>query len=95
MRKEGKKSLITFGNAKITKGKKKKNKSFFSVVIIIIIENSIIEKNPKNDKPGYANIGESIEISAQEKLNRYNNMIEVEAIPFNNKLFIFLSQRFN
>ena len=52
MRKEGKKSFITFGNAKITKGKKKKNWSFFSVDIIMMIENKIMDINPKYEKPG-------------------------------------------
>ena len=51
--KDGKKSLITFGNASKTKGKNKKNKSFFKEHIINIIENNITDKAPSTLNPGY------------------------------------------
>ena len=51
--KDGKKSLITFGNASKTKGKNKKNKSLFKEHIINTIENNITDKAPSTLKPGY------------------------------------------
>ena len=51
--KDGKKSLITFGNASKTKGKNKKNKSFFKEHIINIIENNMTDKAPSILNPGY------------------------------------------
>tara|TARA_B100001250_G_scaffold108768_1_gene91791 strand:- start:1613 stop:1771 length:159 start_codon:yes stop_codon:yes gene_type:complete len=51
--KDGRKSLMTFGNARIIKGRKKKNKSFFIAQIIITKEYNRIEKTPRMLKPGY------------------------------------------
>ena len=60
--KEGKKSLITFGNARVINGKKKKYKSFLIVDSIKIKENSITDKIPSLLNPGYANKGDLNEI---------------------------------
>lgn len=70
IRKEGRKSFITFGNARITKGKKKKNRSIFKVITIRIIEKRKMERAPKNERPGYENIGEPTEESMHIMLNR-------------------------
>lgn len=81
MRNEGIKSFITFGNARITKGKKKKNRSTLKVIKIIIIENNKMERAPKNEKPGYENIGEPTEKNIHTMLNRYSNEIKIELNP--------------
>tara|TARA_B110000438_G_C15244221_1_gene406959 strand:+ start:145 stop:354 length:210 start_codon:yes stop_codon:yes gene_type:complete len=66
--KEGRKSLITFGNARVIKGRKKKNKSLLMLHRIIINENKTTEIIPRTLKPGYWNNGELNELMMQIKL---------------------------
>ena len=87
IRKEGRKSFITFGNARITKGKKKKNRSIFTVTKTIIVENSKMERTPKNENPGYENIGEPTEENMHTMLNRYSNEIKIKLNPYRSMLF--------
>tara|TARA_S200000501_G_scaffold219794_1_gene206251 strand:+ start:340 stop:498 length:159 start_codon:yes stop_codon:yes gene_type:complete len=51
--KDGRKSLITFGNARMIKGRKKKNKSLFIEQIISTKEYNRMERTPRMLKPGY------------------------------------------
>tara|TARA_A100001011_G_C14045537_1_gene729634 strand:- start:466 stop:624 length:159 start_codon:yes stop_codon:yes gene_type:complete len=51
--KDGRKSLITFGNARMIKGRKKKNKSLFIAQIISTKEYNRTERTPRILKPGY------------------------------------------
>ena len=51
--KDGRKLLITFGNARMIKGRKKKNKSFFIAQIISTKEYNMTERTPRILKPGY------------------------------------------
>ena len=69
--KDGRKSLITFGNARMIKGRKKKNKSLFIAQIISIKEYNRTERTPRILKPGYWNNGELNEMIIQMKLNIY------------------------
>lgn len=69
--KDGRKSLITFGNARMIKGRKKKNKSFFIAQIISTKEYNMTERTPRILKPGYWNNGELNEMIIQMKLNIY------------------------
>ena len=69
--KDGRKSLITFGNARMIKGRKKKNKSLFIAQIISTKEYKRTERTPRILKPGYWNNGELNEIVIQMKLNIY------------------------
>ena len=69
--KDGRKSLITFGNARMIKGRKKKNTSLFIAQIISIKENNSTERTPRILKPGYWNNGELNELTIQMKLYIY------------------------
>ena len=47
----------------------------------MIIENRKMERAPKNEKPGYENIGEPNEENMHIMLNRYSNDIKIELNP--------------
>ena len=93
--KDGRKSLITFGNARIIKGRKKKNKSLFNAQSIIIIEYNRIEKAPRILKPGYWNNGELNEIIIQMKLNIYIINKDIRVNGYRILAVIFRYERFN
>ena len=40
-----------------------------------------MERAPKNEKPGYENIGEPTEKNIHTMLNRYSNEIKIELNP--------------
>ena len=69
--KDGRKSLITFGNARMIKGRKKKNKSLFIAQTISTKEYKRTERTPRILKPGYWNNGELNEMIIQMKLYIY------------------------
>ena len=46
-----------------------------------------MERTPKNEKPGYENIGEPTEENMHTMLNRYSNEIKIKLNPYRSMLF--------